>query len=148
MRPLGWFVPLSPGEQPRPVKLATAAAAGLGLLRACLGLVAMASPDRVARPWVGEGADRDDAKVLGRALGGRDLALGLGALAAAASGGPLSLWAAAGALADAVDAVVTMARFKHLPRHGRALVLTSAGSAALLGAAAAARLRTMPSPTR
>jgi|SRR5579875_1050088 hypothetical protein len=147
-RALGWLAELPRSEVPKPVKLATSVAVGLGLVRACLGLVAVASPGKVARPWVGEGADRDDVKVLGTALGGRDLALGLGALASAAGGGQLCLWAGAGALADALDTAVTIARFRQLPRDGRGLVLASAGSAALLGAAAAARLRAKTASAR
>jgi hypothetical protein len=57
---------------------ATAVAAG----RVALGLTALAWPSGPARPWVGAAADDLAARVFGRALGARDLALGLGALAA------------------------------------------------------------------
>jgi len=52
--------------------------------RVALGLTALAWPAVPARPWVGASADDLAARVFGRALGGRDLALGLGALAALA----------------------------------------------------------------
>ncbi|HJZ25265.1 MAG TPA: hypothetical protein VJ370_03220, partial [Streptosporangiaceae bacterium] len=57
---------------------ATAVAAG----RVALGVTALAWPAVPARPWVGPAADGVAARVFGRALGARDLALGLGALAA------------------------------------------------------------------
>ena len=49
--------------------------------RVALGLTALAWP-AVRPPWVGASADDLAARVFGRALGARDLALGLGALAA------------------------------------------------------------------
>ncbi len=50
--------------------------------RVGLGLTALAWPAVPARPWVGAAADDLAARVFGRALGARDVALGLGALAA------------------------------------------------------------------
>jgi hypothetical protein len=50
--------------------------------RVALGLTALAWPSVPARPWVGAAADDVAARVFGRALGARDVALGLGALAA------------------------------------------------------------------
>jgi len=44
--------------------------------------VAFAAPALVSRSWVGGAGGGPSGRVLGRALGGRDLALGLGALAA------------------------------------------------------------------
>ena len=57
---------------------ATAVAAG----RVAIGLTALARPSLPSRPWVGATPDDLTARVFGRALGARDLALGLGALAA------------------------------------------------------------------
>jgi hypothetical protein len=57
---------------------AAAVAAG----RVALGLTALVWPSVPARPWVGASADELAARVFGRALGARDVALGLGALAA------------------------------------------------------------------
>jgi hypothetical protein len=115
---------------------ATAVAAG----RVGLGVAALAWPSVPARPWVGSSADELSAQVFGRALGARDLALGLGALAAArrAPGDPWSAgaWFAAGALSDALDVAVTAAAWPRLPRVTRWLVAASAGGAAVAGAAA------------
>ncbi len=113
-----------------------------------LGVTALAWPSVPARPWVGAAADDLAARVFGRALGARDLALGLGALAvlqrpAAGAGemGPARAWIAAGALSDALDVVASVASWRELPRVGRWLVAASAGGAALAGAAAALAVR-------
>ena len=116
---------------------AVAVAAG----RVALGLTALAWPAVPARPWVGASADDLAARVFGRALGGRDLALGLGALAALrrpdAEPGAAASWVAAGALSDALDVAASLASWRDLPRITRWLVAASAGGAALTGAAAA-----------
>jgi hypothetical protein len=84
--------------------------------------------------------------VFGRALGARDLALGLGALAAlqgpGAEPGSAAAWVAAGALSDALDVAASVASWSDLPRVTRWLVAASAGGAALTGAAAALTLAT------
>jgi hypothetical protein len=116
---------------------AVAVAAG----RVVLGLTALAWPSVPARPWVGTAADDLAARVFGRALGGRDVALGMGALAAlqppAGEPGSASAWVAAGALSDALDVAASLASWRELPRMTRWLVAGSAGGAALTGAAAA-----------
>ena len=109
--------------------------------RVALGLTALAWPAVPARPWVGAAADDLAARVFGRALGARDVALGLGALAALrrpdAGAGPAASWVAAGALSDALDVAASLASWRDLPRVTRWLVAASAGGAALTGAAAA-----------
>jgi hypothetical protein len=116
---------------------ATAVAVG----RVALGVTALAWPSVPARPWVGAAADDVAAQVFGRALGARDLALGLGALAAlqgpAAEAGSARAWVAAGALSDALDVVASLKSWPDLPRVTRWLVAASAGGAALAGAAGA-----------
>lgn len=57
-------------------------AAALAAARTGIGVVALVSPEVVGRPWVGDAAGTAQGRVLARALGGRDLALGLGALTA------------------------------------------------------------------
>ncbi len=110
--------------------------------RTALGVAALISPSLVARPWIGA-AGGAPARVLGRALGGRDLALGLGALAALqqapgvpAAAGP-GAWVGAGALSDSLDVLATATAWDELPAVGRWLVAMSAGGAAVAGAAAA-----------
>ena len=116
---------------------ALAVAAG----RVALGVTALAWPSVPARPWVGAAADDVAARVFGRALGARDLALGLGALAAlqgpAAEAGSARAWVAAGALSDALDVVASLSSRRDQPRVTRWLVAASAGGAAVAGAAGA-----------
>jgi hypothetical protein len=111
----------------------------LALVRIGIGVSAIIAPDLPARPWVGR-SDPTAVKTLARALGGRDIALGLGVLAADATGQPARLWVLAGALADALDVVATRLTFAELPRVGRWLVITAAGAGAVAGVAAAALL--------
>ena len=134
---------------------ATVVAAG----RVALGVAALARPSVPARPWVGASADELGARVFGRALGARDIALGLGALAAlrsapagsagtqagsagtrAAIAGSAGAWVAAGALSDALDVAITAAAWPELPRTTRWLVAAAAGGAAVAGAAGALAL--------
>jgi hypothetical protein len=128
-------------ETNRPVADALAlfryAAAAVAAGRVVLGVVALTRPSVVARPWVGASADELGGQVVGRALGARDLALGLGALAATrqASTSPRSAgaWYAAGALSDALDLAITLAAWPRLPRATRWLIAASAGGAATAG---------------
>jgi len=116
---------------------ATAVAAG----RVAIGLTALARPSLPARPWVGAGPDDLAASVFGRALGARDLALGLGALdALRRPDGDVGTWVAAGAISDALDVAASALAWQRLPRVWRWLVVSSAGAAACVGLAAAANL--------
>jgi hypothetical protein len=117
---------------------ATAVAAG----RVAIGLVALARPSLPSRPWVGATPEDLTARVFGRALGARDLALGLGALAALRrrDGDEASAWVAAGALSDALDVAASAMSWQDLPRLSRWLVVGSAGAASCVGVAAAAYL--------
>jgi hypothetical protein len=117
-----------------PRNVAVAVAAG----RVALGAVALVSPAVVARPWVGDDAGPSRA-VLGRALGGRDVALGLGLLSAANHDRDLRGWVEASALADSADVAATLLAFDRLPRRGRLAVLAAAGGAAVAGWWAATR---------
>jgi len=136
-------------------------AAAVAAARVAIGVAALVWPAVPTRPWVGTGTGTGEAagagsaelasRVFGRALGGRDLGLGLGALVALGrlSGEPeaeaeaesASGWVAAGALADALDVATTLASWRELPRASRWLVIGSAAAASLTGAAGALALR-------
>jgi len=108
--------------------------------RVAIGVTALTRPDVPARPWVG-GTGRDvTARVFGRALGGRDLALGLGTLAVmlgpAADEGAARVWIAAGALSDGLDVATSLLAWRELPSFTRWLVAGSAAGAAVVGVAA------------
>lgn len=124
-----------------------------------LGVVALTRPAVVARPWVGPSGESQAGRVLGRALGGRDLALGLGTLAAlhssagpgidqpaqsrvalsgaALSGAALS-WVGLSGLADGFDLLITVGSWRTLPARERWLIALASGGAAALSLTAAA----------
>lgn len=113
----------------------------IALARTVLGVVALTFPELPARPWVGRhDAASTGGRVLARALGSRDIALGVGALAAMGGVPPADNrdqaadWVGMGVLADALDALVTVAAFRSLPRRGRWQVLAAAGGSAVVGA--------------
>jgi hypothetical protein len=102
-----------------------------GAARCALGIVALARPGVPLTPWVGDASRTPAPRLLARALGGRDLALGLGALIALGDGGPVRGWLEAAALADAVDTLVTLGALRASPgtaRRGRLAVLAAAGT--------------------
>ncbi len=119
-------------------------AMGLAAGRVALGVAAVLRPQLPARPWVGAtAADGAAGRVLGRALGGRDISLGLGALLALRddrAAGPAASWVAGGALADGVDVLATVLSWRALPPRGRVAVTALAGSATVLGIVAATTL--------
>ena len=59
---------------------ARAGARSLAWARVALGVAAFALPRLPATPWIGKDASRPSSRLLSRALGARDVALGLGAL--------------------------------------------------------------------
>src|SRR5258708_39372290 len=79
-----------------PALTARQVARALAWARIGIGLSAIVAPGLPARPWVGRGDPRA-VKTLGRALGGRDIALGLGVLRADATERSSRDWLAAGA---------------------------------------------------
>jgi hypothetical protein len=92
----------------------------LALARIGIGGTALVAPTPMVRPWIGTGAASPDARLLARTMGGRDLALGLGALRAlAVSDAEARPWMALSGMADAVDAAVTIMAFRRLPRGTR-----------------------------
>lgn len=78
--------------------------AGLhGLGRAAIGLGLTVAPDMTARGWIGEAVDTPGGAVAVRAMGVRDMCLGLGQWQAARRGAPIKPWLRFGALSDLVD---------------------------------------------
>src|SRR5918999_5911730 len=71
--------------------------------RIAVGLAFALAPGLVGRLWVGRDARTPGARVLGRAFGARDLALGLGVVIALDRGAPVRGWLEASALSDAAD---------------------------------------------
>jgi hypothetical protein len=129
-------------DRMRTVQWLRRGAAATAVGRIGLGVVALTRPAAVTRPWVGPSGDGRAGRLLGRALGGRDLALGLGTLAAlrrpAGPGTDRAAWVGLAALADGFDLLITAGYWDELPSPERWLIAASAGGAAALGLAATA----------
>lgn len=98
-----------------------------------IGTVAVVAPTAATAPWVGPMAKERPVRLLARAMGGRDLALGIGALRALErSDEEARPWVALGGLGDTIDTLVTLFAFSRLPRWTRFAVLGSTAGAAVL----------------
>ncbi len=120
-----------------------ALATGLAVNRILFGLNFVAAPARGGASWIGAAAARRPATgVFARALGARDLALGLGALHALRSGDDAAArtWMAAHAVADGVDLLATLAARRQLPRGPATFAVAMAGASTAVGVAGALRL--------
>jgi hypothetical protein len=115
--------------------------------RVGIGVTALAAPTLMSRPWIGAPAADPSARVLARAMGGRDLAIGIGTLRAlTVSDQEARPWVALGGTADLVDALSTLVAFRHLPRRSRWGILAVTLGAAVASTRAAVSLDG-PSPT-
>jgi hypothetical protein len=113
---------------------------GYASLRIAYALGLLAAPGRVARPWLGSAAAAPGGTIAVRGLGGRDLLLAAGALAAAASGTSARAWLAACAASDAVDVAATLlADGAGLPSRAKPGTAVAAGAFGAAGAALALR---------
>ena len=71
--------------------------------RVLIGAVLFAAPDLVAPSWIGDDARTDGGRVVVRALGARDAALGAGTLAAARDAAQLWRWLLASSACDILE---------------------------------------------
>ena len=106
-------------------KLLAAGRIGVGV-----GLLAL--PQVIGGRWVGPDGDRPGTRVLARALGVRDLALGAGVMAGLRQDDPVKRWLALGVICDTVDLIATAAE-PDIPMRGRLSTAVIAGAAALVG---------------
>ena len=83
--------------------------------------------------WMGRDSARPATQVAIRALGARDLAIGLGTAYTAGQGYGARPWLLAGVLADAADLAATLRARDHLPAPAAAAVGLVAGGSTLLG---------------
>ncbi len=101
--------------------------------RVGIGVSAIVAPTLMARPWIGAEAGGPGGRLLARTMGGRDLALGVGALRAlGVSDAEARPWVALGGMADAVDALATVLAFGTLPRRSRWGILAVTVGAAVV----------------
>ena len=108
--------------------------------RVAIGTALVFAPGVVGERWIGEPARNPAVKVFSRALGVRDVALGLGTLWALERGEPVRTWVQLGVLADTVDAVASLLAVPAIGARRALPVLAIAGGAAATGATSVDRL--------
>jgi hypothetical protein len=123
--------------------------AGLALAvargRIAFGGVALVAPQLAARIMGAGRSPTGTIPVLARMLGGRDVALGLGAVIAVDRGKPVRGWLEGAALADAVDCLACLLARKELPPNVVRATLTLGGVSAIVGIVSSRRLDPPPS---
>jgi hypothetical protein len=113
----------------------------ISLGRFIFGVAFIAQPKLMERAWIGKQARLPGAQLLARAVGARDLALGIGGLQAVKRGdGSARPWMATAAVCDVVDFGATWAAGRGIPRQGRIGVLAIAGVSSVLSVIAAVGL--------
>ena len=122
------------------MSLRTAATAS-ALGRVALGAALLVAPERIGRAWIGPAGTERSVEVMARAVGVRDVAIGIGGAAALLSGSDSArAWMLAAAAADLGDLVATVLARDVLPANGVAAVGALAGGSAALCAATASSL--------
>jgi hypothetical protein len=104
----------------------------LALGRCGIGIAFLIAPRRTLRTWTGREPEATGV-MAARGLGGRDLALGAGALLALARGHSAAAWLRAGAAVDAGDALAILGAGPELSAARRALWVTTAGLGGAFG---------------
>jgi hypothetical protein len=123
-----------PRMEPRDLALAHARG------RILVGAAFVLAPGLAGRLWIGRDAAQRSIKVLARAFGVRDLALGLGVVIALDRGAPVRGWIEGGVLSDAVDVCATLLAGDSIPSDVRRGALALGASSALLGVALSRKL--------
>jgi hypothetical protein len=105
-------------------------AVGLAGGRIAIGVVSLLVPGVVGRAMMGPDGDSGGTRLFLRAVGARDLALGIGVLAALERAAPVHGWLRASAVVDGFDAAGSLLARHHL----RPTVFPAATGAATAGA--------------
>jgi hypothetical protein len=105
-------------------------AVGLAGGRIAIGVVSLLAPGLVGRAMIGPAGDSGGTRRFLRVLGARDLALGIGVLAALDRNAPVRGWLRASAVVDGLDAVGSLLARRHL----RPIVVPAAAGGASPGA--------------
>lgn len=106
---------------------------GFGMTRVVFGIVASSVPEKIGSTWVGEDAYRESSKVIFRALGLRDIALGAGMVQGAAKG-DAAPWLAVAMLSDLGDFTATVVARNRIDPRAVAVTAFLTGSATLTAA--------------
>jgi hypothetical protein len=107
-------------------------------IRMAVGASLVLAPRLIGPMWIGDGANRPVVKMMSRALGARDLALGLGTAVALDRGKPVRGWLEGAALSDGADLVATLLAGDSIPRGNRRRVALLA-AVSLVGCGVVAR---------
>jgi hypothetical protein len=102
--------------------------------RIAVGVAFVLFPGLAGRMWIGSDAARRNVKVLARAFGVRDLAIGLGVVIALDRGTPVRGWIEAGLLSDAVDTAASLLAGDSIPPGIRWPAIALGASSAAAGA--------------
>jgi hypothetical protein len=105
-------------------------AVGLAGGRIAIGVLSLLVPGVVGRAMMGPDGDSGGMRLFLRVVGVRDLALGLGVLAALDRNAPVQSWLRASAVVDGLDAAGSLLARHHL----RPTVFPAAAGAATAGA--------------
>jgi hypothetical protein len=116
----------------------TAIAFALGRIAFGAGLIA--APQRVAKGWLAQDAQRPPTQVAIRGLGARDIALAGGVVLAAREDGALRPWLVGCLVCDLADIASTLAAGSALPARARWGTVALGRGAAIAGAALTARV--------
>ena len=133
---------LTPSDRQTGVRML---AALISLGRLVVGIAFIAEPTLMERGWIGKQARLPGAQVLARAVGARDLVLGLGGLQAARrDDGSARPWLAGAAVCDGVDFGATWAAGRGIPSQPRNAVLAIAARVRAALGARSGRDRSLP----
>jgi hypothetical protein len=114
--------------------------------RIAVGAAFVLLPGLAGRMWIGSPASWRPVKVLARAFGARDLAIGLGIVIALDRGTPVRGWIEAGVLSDAIDTCASLLAGGSIPAAIRwPAIAVGAGSTAV-GVTLAQQLDEPPEP--
>jgi hypothetical protein len=105
-------------------------AVGLAGGRTAIGVVSLLAPGLLGRAMMGPDGDSGGTRLFLRVVGARDIALGLGVLAALDREAPVRSWLRASAVVDGLDAAGSLIARQHL----RPTVFPAAVGAATAGA--------------
>jgi hypothetical protein len=116
----------------------------LALWHACgriaVGAAYVLFPGLAGRVWIGSPAAQRPVKVLARAFGARDLALGLGVVIALDRGSPVRGWIDAGVLSDSIDTAASLLAGASIPPGNRWPCVALGAGSATVGALLAPQL--------
>jgi len=112
----------------------------LGIARAVIGGAMVLAPATSMRFWIGDERKEFGTRLITRAFGMREIAIGVGTVLAVDHDAPVRGWLEVGVLIDTSDALTTLLAYRKLPRVGRTLVAAGAATAAVMGARLARQL--------